>query len=117
MNIYREGSKLHDVYSVFLDKGIDAAIAHGASIGLSPSTLKIQVKRKNWGGDTPIAVASPKAIAKATYVPTSTKKRFCMKKGGRQFVIVDQGPQQSVVRYMDQAGETQCVSNGWMIAV
>src|SRR4051812_15947462 len=107
-NIYRPGSKLAEVYGVFLEQGIDAAIAHGNSIGLAASTLKIQVKRKNWGGDAPVAV--PKA-AKATTKPARTsagdaKPKFRLTKGKRLFVVISEGPQQSICRWLD-SGEEQ----------
>src|SRR5262245_45950177 len=100
-NIYRPGSKLHDVYAVFLAKGIEAAIKRGIEIGLAASTLKIQAKRKSWGGDQPIAVVNETRKQKFSKSVDTGKQRYCLKKGGRQFVVVHAGEQQSEARWLD----------------
>jgi hypothetical protein len=113
-NIYREGSKLFEAYAVFLAKGIEAAVDHGVSIGLSPSTLKIQVKRRNWGGDTPVVIKSTKATAVAVVHGKKPQFKLSKKKDGRRFVIIEAGEQQSVCRWID-TGENQIMVNSWMI--
>lgn len=116
-NIYRPGSKLFEVYAVFLEKGIDAAVAHGVTIGLAQSTLKIQAKRKNWGGDTPVVVESNAIkVARKSRAVESSKPRFRLskKKDARLFIVITEGPQQSVCRWVD-TGEDQCMPNTWMI--
>jgi hypothetical protein len=117
-NIYRPGSKLFEVYAVFLSKGIEAAVAHGVTIGLAQSTLKIQAKRKNWGGGGVQVQVEGNAIKAARKSRTieSSKPRFRLskKKDARQFIVITAGEQQSVCRWVD-TGEDQCMSNSWML--
>jgi hypothetical protein len=115
-NIYRPGSKLHEVYAVFLSKGIEAAIAHGITIGLAQSTLKIQVKRKNWGGDASVVIESSAKIARKSRAAESTKPRYKLskEKDARLFIVIEEGPQVSLCRWLD-TGEDQAMPNGWMI--
>lgn len=114
--MYRPGSKLAIVHAAFESGGMDAALKKATEIGLSPSTLKIQVKRKNWGGDTPVIVESSAKVARKSRAVESSKPRFRLskKKDARLFIIVHEGPQQSVCRWID-TGEDQCIVNSWMI--
>lgn len=115
-NIYKPGSKLHSAYAVFLQNGIEAAVAHGITIGLAPSTLKIQVKRKNWGGDVPVVIENAGKVARKSRAAESKAPRFRLskKKDARTFIVIDAGEQQSLCRWID-TGEDQCMPNGWMI--
>lgn len=115
MNIYKQGSKLAAVYDVFLSSGIEAAFAKGIEIGLAASTLKIQVKRKNWGGDAAIAI--PGAM-KAAVPITSTRKRYKLSPNGtRHVVVIHDGEEQSFVKFMDDSECQQWVPNSWLIAL
>lgn len=116
--MYREGSKLAVVYAAFVSGGIDAAVAKANELGLAPSTLKIQIKRKNWGGDQPVSAPSLKTPPRVTASPMSAngRQRYRFAKGKREFVIVHEGPQQSIIKWLDTRDE-QCVPNGWMVPI
>lgn len=120
-NPYREGSKLHDVYAVFEKDGMDAAVKYGLEVAkLSPSTLKIQAKRMNWGGEAPKLPKAPskKQAAEARHrdrnVPKKDEKCFTLgARGVRMCVMVEPGEQQSVIRWLDN-DQKQAVPNGWL---
>jgi hypothetical protein len=54
---------------------------------------------------------------KATPITATTKNRFRIApKGTRELIVVQEGPEQSICKWLD-TGETQCISNAWLIPV
>ncbi len=117
-NIYKEGSKLHAVYAVYLKDGVEAAFKHGIeTLGMSPSTMKIQSKRWGIDGATPkVPTTKKKKERPALNLPEKDQKGFTLgPKGVRMCIMVQRGEQQSVVRWLDNNQE-QAVPNSWLNA-
>jgi len=116
-NIYKEGSKLHAVYAVFLKDGVEAAFKHGIeTLGMSPSTMKIQSKRWGLDGAAPKVATpkKPKAARPEPMKPVKDQKCFTIApRGVRTCVIVEAGPEASVIRWLDN-GREECVPNSWL---
>jgi hypothetical protein len=112
-NIYREGSKLHGVYAVFLREGIEAAFKYGIDVaGLSPSTLKIQSKK--WGGDQPPPKVKATKHLEKTTMPRKDEKCYTLGSHGvRMCIMKTPGEEQSVIRWLDNDQE-QAVPNSWL---
>lgn len=115
-NIYKEGSKLHAVYAVYLKDGVEAAFKHGIeTLGMSPSTMKIQSKRWGLDGSAPkVATPKKKKERPEVKVPAKDQKYFTLgPKGVRMCMIKDPGEQQTVVRWLD-TNQEQAVPNSWL---
>lgn len=117
---YKPDSGIGKMWTAYESGGAAAATAIGLSLGLASSTVKTRVdgweREKRGGGPAPKEARIPRA-PKVPYVPSSTKPRFIFgKKGKRELVIVHEGPEQSIARWMD-TGEEQCVVNSWLVPV